>query len=96
VNEVVTDLNATTTIVEDTYNWFVDVFGPEGVVTLNMTGNYTSNNATDDEGEESEIDTSSDDIPEETGSGSSNVPAGMEDIIAWIEKQVQMELRLRC
>jgi len=97
VNEVVTDLNATTTIVEDTYNWFVDVFGPEGVVTLNMTGNYTSNNATDDnEGEDSEIDTTSDDIPEESGNSSSNIPVGMEDIVAWIEKQVQMELRLRC
>jgi hypothetical protein len=30
---VVEDLNSTTTIVGDTYSWFVDFFGPEGVVT---------------------------------------------------------------
>ena len=38
---ILSALNQSSTIVGDTQNWFVNFFGPQGVVTLNMTQNAT-------------------------------------------------------
>jgi hypothetical protein len=66
--------------VDDTYNWFEQFFGPQGVVYLNITGNYSSSGNSSLGGSSS--------IPSGNGSdsspSSSGVPVNIESIVAWI------------
>lgn len=76
---VLSALNQTSTIVGDTQSWFVQFFGSEGLVTLNVR----------EEASTEEESSSSEAVVELTTSGGAvvsavNVPAGMEHIVAWI------------
>jgi len=76
---ILSALNQSSTIVGDTQNWFVNFFGPQGVVTLNMT----QDTSVDEDSQSSEG------VVNITTSGGAvvpvvNVPSGMEQIVAWI------------
>lgn len=77
IERITADLNKTSTIVEDTKAWFRAFFGAEGVVTLNV---ITHEEHAEEDTEEGEV------VGTHEESGNYTIPAGMEEIVAWVRK----------
>jgi hypothetical protein len=76
VDMILSKLNETLTIVGEVQTWFVNFFGPSGIVTLNITvptvvvSPVTMDNSTGSALNSTEV----------------GVPAGLEDIVDWIRR----------
>lgn len=82
IDQIIQDLNSSSAIYQQTVDWFVGYFGPQGYVTLDYvleTGNPLAP-AT----------------PATTPTESINVPEGLEAIVAWLEAHVESEIKKRC
>lgn len=80
IADIIAELNATSAIVEECSTWFTAFFGPSGYVTLNITLAV-------------EVDVGGNDTLPVVNS---DIPEGLEDIVAWIKAQFEIELRRRC
>jgi len=93
VEEVLAELRAASNITEEVTAWFDYFFGEEGLVTAYFRMVIDPIPTEEEEGEPTAAP-----APETSGSGAQDalIPEGMEEIVAWITKNVEREIKRRC